>query len=158
MENKLNKEIATLIASKDTVKVLSTIDANGNPHSVVKNSLQIDNDNKLIFFELIESSISNKNVLRALWFNKNISILISSSNGDSYQIKGIPVKTLISGEEFENYYRYVKENLNNSDLAAVWIIEPVEVINQGYNARKAIEEKKHPIFKHLDQIAIKGVE
>jgi len=149
----LNKEIRDLFAHPDTVKVLATLDAAGLPHAVVRQSLQVGDDGNLFYTELLESSRTNKNLVHSIWYDKQVSIAIQGPEGQSYQIRGVPVKTHITGPLFQKHYSEVRRKLGDVDLAAVWIIKPLEVINENFAVLKAEEELNHPFLKHLDRLA-----
>jgi len=149
----LEKEVAELLAEKNTVKILATTDDKGIPHAVVKQSLHLGEDGNLVYLELLESSQTNKNMVRSIWFKRQVAVALKGKDGLSYQIKGKPLKAIISGKVFQEHYSRIREKLGDVDLATVWIIEPEEVINESYPIRKAQEEARHPYFKHLDQIA-----
>jgi hypothetical protein len=148
----LGKEIKELFNDEQTVKVLATTDKDGTPHAVFKASIDMNEDGNIQYLELIESSQTNMNMVNSIWFKHKVAISIKTQDGRSYQIKGTPIKTHISGAIFEKYYKQARQKLNDSDLAAVWIIEPEEVINESYEYRKKEEETKHPLLKHLDRL------
>lgn len=147
------KELLELLAKRDTVKIIATTDAKGTPHAVVKQSLQLNESNQLIYFELLESSQTNKNLVHSIWFNRPIAVAVIGTGGESYQIKGKPVKAIVSGLLFRDYYVKIREQLGDVDLAAVWVIEPLEVVDQTLDGRSQEEEIRHPYFKHLDRLA-----
>ena len=153
MAAELTQEIKELFASPDTTKVLATLDERGFPHVVVKQSLQVGEDGNLLYLELLESSRTNKNLVRSIWYDRNVSVTIKGKAGESFQIKGKPVKAHITGPLFLQHYRAVRERLGGVDLAAVWVIEPEEVINESFRVRLAEEEGAHPVFMHLDRLA-----
>ncbi|HOJ79132.1 MAG TPA: hypothetical protein PLZ08_12110 [Bacillota bacterium] len=148
-----SNELVELLTKKDTVKVIATTDALGTPHVVVKDSLQLNESNQLIYFELLESSQTNKNLVHSIWFNRPVAVALIGSGGESYQIKGKPVKAIVSGLLFRDYYIKIREQLGDVDLAAVWVIEPFEVIDQRFDTRSQEEAIRHPYFKHLDRLA-----
>ncbi len=150
---KLENKIIKLINDEDTVKVLSTVDKDNIPHSTFKNFLNVDNNGNILYMELIESSMTNSNMVNSIWFKKKVSITVKSKDNESYQIKGIPVKAYISGHIFRKYYEIIRERIEDGDLSTVWIIEPEEVRNETYSYRKKSEEKKHPLLIHLDRLA-----
>lgn len=152
MAIKLQDKIIKLINDKDTIKVLSTVDKDNVPHTVFKSFLKVDDSGNIIYLELIESSITNNNMVNSIWFKKKVSITIKSKNNESYQIKGVPVKAEISGQLFKKYYKFVKENIEDGDLSTVWVIEPEEIRNETYSYRKKQEEEKHPLLIHLDRL------
>jgi len=149
----MGKEVIELLNDRETVKVLATTDEKGIPHAVFKQSFCLGEDGSLIYLELLESSQSNKNMVRSIWFHRRVAILLKGKNGLSYQVKGRPIKAVISGPLFQKHYAALRESLGDVDLAAVWIIEPEEVINESYSVRKSREEAAHPCFKHLDRLA-----
>jgi hypothetical protein len=149
----INEELAALLGKEDTVKLLVTTDEKGAPHAVVKESLQIDADNQLIYLELLESSQTNRNMVRSIWFNHPITVAVVGASGESFQIKGNPVKAIVSGLVFRKYYEQVREQNGDADLAAVWVIEPKEVVDQSFLVRRQQEAERRPYFKHLDRLA-----
>jgi predicted pyridoxine 5'-phosphate oxidase superfamily flavin-nucleotide-binding protein len=154
MAVQLTQDIIDLIEDKETTKVLATLDADGFPHAVVKQSLQPGEDGTLLYLELLESSLTNRNLVRSIWFNQKVSIALTGKNGQSYQIKGKPVKTHITGPVFQKHYLAVRERFGDVDLAAVWVIEPEEITDESFARRKAEEEAAHPLFRHLDRLAV----
>ncbi|HEY5974458.1 MAG TPA: hypothetical protein VIU41_06905 [Geobacteraceae bacterium] len=153
MALKLSREIIDLFADAESTKVLATLDEHGFPHVVVKQSLQVGEDGNLLYLELLESSRTNKNLVRSIWFDQKVAVAVKGKGGESYQIKGRPVKTHITGPLFLQHYRAVRERLGDVDLAAVWVIEAEEVIDENFAARQAQETGKHPFFTHLDRLA-----
>jgi Pyridoxamine 5'-phosphate oxidase len=153
MATKLSKEIIALFGSDDSTKVLATINEQGYPHAAAKPFIRVDDDGNLLYLELVESSHTQKNLVRSIWFDQKVSISISDNNGQSWQIKGKPVKTLITGPVFLHHYSDVRNRLGDVDLSAVWVIEPEEVINENLAVRHAEEELAHPVFRHLDRLA-----
>ncbi|HBC93118.1 MAG TPA: hypothetical protein DCZ10_09550 [Pelotomaculum sp.] len=149
----LPDEVVRLLSEKETVKVLATTDEKGTPHAAVKQTLHLETDGNLVYLELLESSQTNKNMVRSIWFNRKIAVTLKGKDGLSYQIKGRPVKAVITGPVFQKHYVDIRERLGDVDLAAVWIIEPEEVFNQTYPERKVLEESTRLYFKHLDRLA-----
>ncbi|NPV92800.1 MAG: pyridoxamine 5'-phosphate oxidase family protein [Firmicutes bacterium] len=149
----LEQEVKNLLADKETLKILATTDEKGIAHAVVKGSLHLDEDGNLIYSELLESSQTQKNMTLGIWFNRQVAVLLIGKDGRSYQLKGRPIRAIISGPVFQETYVRVRERLGDVDLASIWIIEPEEVRNQSYFARKEHEEASRPYFKHLDRLA-----
>lgn len=153
MATKLDQKIIELFSNEDATKVLATINEYGYPHAAAKPFIRVDDDGNLLYLELIESSHTQKNLVRSIWFDQKVSISVSDRNGQSWQIKGKPVKSMITGPVFLHHYREVRRLLGDVDLSAVWIIEPEEVINENILIRHAEEEQAHPLFRHLDRLA-----
>ncbi len=152
MAAQLTTEIIDLFTDTDSTKILATLDGDGFPHAVVKQSLQVGDDGNLLYLELLESSRTNKNLVRSIWFDQKVAVTVTGKGGQSYQIKGKPVKTHITGPVFQRHYTAIRERLGDVDLAAVWVIEPEEVIEETFVSRKVAEERKHPFFTHLDRL------
>ncbi|MFP3040483.1 hypothetical protein LQZ19_01565 [Treponema primitia] len=155
MSIKLDNEITQLLESNNTVKALATIGGHGEPYVIISDLIYPYEDGKIIFLELLESSNTNNNLVRSIWFDKEISLGIKAGNGRSHQIRGRIVKSVIAGKVFQKYYKSVREKLGDVDLSAVWVIEPQEISNETFEDRKKYEETYHPFFKHLDRIAKK---
>ena len=152
MATKLNKEIIDLFSSDDSAKVVATVDEQGYPHAAAKPFIRVDDEGNLLYLELVESSRTQKNLVRSIWFDHKVAISVSNGTGQSWQIKGKPVKSLISGPVFLQHYRDVRQRLGDVDLSAVWVIVPEEVVNENILVRHAEEELAHPLFRHLDRL------
>ena len=159
MSLSLDAEIISLINDANTIKVVATTDKNGIVHMVFKGSVSINQDGNIQFLELNETSQTNKNMIYSLWFKKLVSINILSadvtgSERKSYQIKGIPVKAVICGKEFEKNYTIVRERLGpDADLSAIWVIEPQEIREETASIRRQVERREYPLIGHLDRYA-----
>jgi hypothetical protein len=153
MAVKLEKEILELLESKESVKALATLGSEGEPYVIFSDLIYPYEDGRIIYLELLESSNTNNNLVRSIWFNKGLSLNIKAKDGRSHQIKGKVAKSIVAGKVFKKYYKDVREKLGDVDLSAVWVIEPEGVTNETFKDRKLYEETRHPFFKHLDRIA-----
>ena len=149
----LTPDIIALLDDDATLKVLATVDADGFPHVVEKRSLHYGGDGVLHYLELLETSATNRNLVRSIWFGGKVAIGLIGADGRTVQIKGRPVKTHITGPLYQRHYERSRALLGDVDLASVWVIEPDEVIDQSFGARKSREEALHPDFVHLDRLA-----
>jgi hypothetical protein len=150
--SKLPDELVSLLKDSESVKVVTTIDDKGVPHVVVKGSLTTLDGENIAFHEGLDSSISNKNLVRSIWFNKIVAINVTKGP-ISYQIKGKPYKCLITGPVFKQFLLKARERKgSDADIAAVWIITPEEVKNESSAIRRKEEEEKRPYLnRHLDR-------
>lgn len=149
----LDQGVIDLFNDPDTIKVLGTVDENGVPHVVVKQSAHIADDGNIHYLELIKSSRSNANMVRAIWFDGTVSFTAIADSARSVQIKGKPIKAHITGALFQEHYERLRQRRPDTDLAAVWVIKPEIVQDQNPALRRAMEAEKHPHFVHLDQLA-----
>jgi hypothetical protein len=149
----LSPDVIALLNDPTTTKVLATVDAAGVPHAVVKHSLHLGNDGNIHYLELIESSSTNRNLVRSLWFDGTVAISLVGRDGRTVQIKGRPVKIHVTGPLFLEHYRQLRASDENADLAGVWVIEPDSVIDQDLATRRSAEAARHPHFIHLDRLA-----
>ncbi|WP_096704803.1 hypothetical protein [Magnetospirillum sp. 15-1] len=149
----LSSDVVALLNAADTVKILATADADGAPHAVEKQSLHAAEDGTIHYLERLESSATNRNLVRAIWFDATVAIALKGGDGRTVQIKGRPVKAHITGALFQSHYVRLRETEGDADLAAVWVIEPTQVTDQSLARRRAAEEAAHPTFIHLDRIA-----
>lgn len=149
----LPAEVIELFKDPTAVKVLATVDEQGTPHVVFKGSLTVLEDGSLAYVEALESSRTNGNMLRSIWFDRRVAVSIRGQDGLSYQIKGKPARYVITGPLFKQFFREARERMGpEGDIAGVWIITPEEVRNESFAVRKQEEEEKHPFFRHFDRL------
>ncbi|BCG60182.1 hypothetical protein [Paenibacillus sp. URB8-2] len=148
----LTENIQVLLQDSEAAKVLATVDNQGIPHIVSDNTITINDEGQIIYLELIETSRNSVNLVNSIWFKRKVAIHLSKGE-ESYQIKGYPAYSIICGPVFEHYYKLSLERNPEFDLSTVWIIEPDEVINDTYDARKNKEREEHPLITHLDRLA-----
>ncbi|MDT3426585.1 hypothetical protein J2Z22_002111 [Paenibacillus forsythiae] len=148
----LNERIQALLQDPGAAKVLATADKQGIPHIVSDPSITVNDDGQIIYLELIETSRSNVNLVNSIWFKRKVAIHLSKGE-ESFQIKGYPAYSVICGPVFEHYYKLTLERNPEFDLSTVWIIEPDEIIDDTYAARKNKERREHPLIAHLDRLA-----
>jgi hypothetical protein len=153
MTTPLDPKVIALLQDPATIKILATSGGDGAPHAVVKQSIQLGEDGHIHYRELLETSLTNKNMVRGIWFGGAVAIALAHPDGRSAQIKGRPVKAHITGPLFQRHYLELRACDPEADLAAVWVIEPREVIDQDARARRASEAARHPHFLHLDRLA-----
>src|SRR6266540_2037257 len=109
MAVQLGQEIIELLTDKETIKVLATTDQNGVPHVVLKQTFQLGEDGNLLYLELLESSRTNKNLVRSIWFKRKVAIALKGKNGQSFQIVGKPLKVVVAGPVFQEHYVKIRE-------------------------------------------------
>jgi hypothetical protein len=155
MSLSLEAKIISLINDRSTVKAVATTNKNGIVHVVFKGSVSVNADGNIRFLELNETSQTNKNMIYSLWFKKLVSINILSADGHkSYQIKGIPVKAVICGREFEKNYNVIRKRLGtDADPSTVWVIEPQEIREETVLVHRQTERTDYPFVGHLDRYA-----
>jgi hypothetical protein len=134
-------------------KTLATVDADGVPHIEVPHALLLSDDGHIHYLELLESSATNRNLVRSIWFDAKLAIVLAATDGRVVQIKGTPVKVHITGALFQQHYQAVRAQLGDVDLAGVWVIRLDEIIDQSFKAASAREAALHPDFIHLDRLA-----
>lgn len=149
----LSAAVAGLIDDPTAAKVLVTTDESGTPHAAVTDFLQTAGDGTILYLEPLESSASNRNLVRSIWYDRKVAIALRGADGRSFQIKGRPVRTHVAGPVFQRHYVALQERHGDIDLAAVWVIQPEAVHDEEFGRAKAHEEATRPFFRHLDRIA-----
>jgi hypothetical protein len=145
----LGQDVIDLANDPATVKILATVDPEGVPHAVVKQSLHVAADGTLHYLELLETSTTNRNLVHSIWFDRLVTIALIGTDR-RVQIKGRPIKNHITGPLFQEHYQRIRER---GDLAGVWVIAPELVIDENLSSRRTVEAALHPSFIHLDRIA-----
>lgn len=148
------KAISLLLDEPHTTKVIATTTESGRPYAVPSPFLHLDNEGFFAHPELLETSNTNRNLLRSLWFDKSASITLSGKDGSCFLIHGTVFKAIISGPVFSRNYENVRKKLGDADLSTLWLIRPEEVINESYGERKVEEERRYPFSIHLDRLSI----
>lgn len=148
----MGNEILNLLNSEDTVKILVTVDDRGTPHPAIKNSLRSEGDS-IIYMEFLESSRTNRYMTKSLWFNRAVSILVLTHDEKSWKITAMPVRAIISGKIFQRYYEEAGKKYGGLDLSTVWILRPLEIVEETLHRRAEEESQKHSHFLHLDKLA-----
>lgn len=149
----ITEAVKEVINDKETIAVISAVGKNGNPFSEVSNKLTVREDGRIAYYELLESSQLQKNLVYSIWFDKEIIISLIGKNGKNYSVTGKPYQALIAGYEFENEYSKVQEEFGErTDLSTVWLIDVINVREETYEVAKTREEQEHPYLMHMDHI------
>jgi hypothetical protein len=154
MSVKQSAYLRELLEDPATVGTIATLDESGAPHAVPSPFLRLDANGRLVHLELLETSTTHRNLLRSIWFERPVTVTLSGREGRVVVVKGRVHKAHVSGPLFSDYYREVRKQLGDADLAAVWLIDAREVIDETYALRKAREEELHPFFRHLDRLSV----
>jgi len=144
---KLPQELMDALKEKDTIKVLTTFDENGVPHTVLKDSITALDEKRLAYMELIETSMTQRNMLKNFWRRevKPISIAVINRRMNLYyQIKGMPDRFLYEGPIWEEMLDRVWAEMPDTNPSGVWIIIPQEIIDERYDSRLEAEAKRRP--------------
>lgn len=153
---KLPKEALDIICDPGSVKVLTTVDEDGSPHAAFRDDLTVLEDGNLAFGEPFEGSQTNVNLVRSIWFSRNVELTVRDRSGTTYQITGKPYRYAHAGPLFRQFYLAErKKRGDDSELAGVWIIVPERVRNETYEVRKREEDEKHPFFRHFDRSSVR---
>lgn len=147
----LSDELIQILEDADTLKCIATTDHEGIPHVTFKNSLHAENDT-IVFYDLLQSSQTNKNLVDAIWFHKKAAVNVLSPDHISYHIICHPQRAVTAGRQFEQLYRKLRSKFGDIDLNAIWYLIPDEIHETTYRARKKEEEEKYPILKHIDRL------
>jgi hypothetical protein len=150
----LTPELLEVLAHPATHKVIATIDEDGSPHAVPSPFLHARPDGQLVHFELLETSATNRNLLRGLWFDRKLAVTVVGTLGQTFVIKALPAKAEISGPAFSRAFETVRSVLADADLAAVWLLRPHAIVDETYATRRRNEEERFPFSIHLDRLLV----
>ncbi len=145
-------KIKSMFNSPKTKKVIATVSCDGVVHVTFKEMMFMEDSGKIILLEILEKSITNRNLTYSIWFNRPVAINMLSEEETSFHLQVIPTRAIISGKEFEAYYNYVQERLGNYDLSTVWLFELLEIRETSLQQRISENADIYPFIKHLDMI------
>lgn len=153
MSLQIPEEIKEVIDDKETIAVVSAVGKGGVPFSEVSKKLIVREDGRLAYYELLESSQLQKNLVYSIWFDKEIIISLIGKDEKNYSVTGKLYQALIAGHEFEEEYKKVQEEFGErTDLSTVWLIDVISVTEDTYEVAKTREEQEHPYLMHMDHI------
>ncbi|GHS85217.1 hypothetical protein FACS1894103_6530 [Campylobacterota bacterium] len=152
MADTLREDALAALSDQGSFKILATLDENGAPHLTPKGSLRVEG-NELLHWEILESSKTNRNLTRSIWFDKPVSALVLTPDRRAFRFELKPIRNVVSGKLFGKHYEEAAAKFNGRGIAGVWIYEILSVADQSAKTRIAEEAALHPYFKHLDQIA-----
>lgn len=151
----ISDEVKEIINNPLTFKSVATVSREGLPHVAYKGSLHIE-DETIVFYDFIQSSQINKNLVNAIWFNGKAAINIYYDDGKekkNFLIIGKPVKCVTAGRKFEDIYISLQDKYGKDmDLSAIWYIEPESIRDESFLSRKKEEESKYPYIMHIDRL------
>ena len=148
----ISEELKEIISRPGTLKVVAATDHEGVPHITYKGSLHVEND-ELVFYDLLQSSQINKNLVDSIWYDKKVAVNILSEDKRSFHIVGVLDKSVTAGRYFQSIYTSLREKKGDVDLNAIWYIKPEEIKEITFAVRKEEEEREYPILRHIDRLA-----
>lgn len=152
MAIEVSEKIKNALEKNTTIKALATIDKNGIPYVVFKGSIHLLDNDKLEYYEILESSQTNANLVASIWFDKTASINLLTEEKESFQLKVKPIKCITAGRYFETAYNKVREGGKDIDLGSIWQFEVLEEKEETFAKRVKEDEEKYPILKHVDRL------
>ncbi|MDR0747283.1 MAG: hypothetical protein LBE89_05245 [Helicobacteraceae bacterium] len=153
-EEALLQQALSRFNDEGAIKVLTTLDENGAPHPVCKGSLRWSGET-IESWEILESSQTNRNLTRSIWFDKPIAILLIAPDRKAYKFSVKASRNIIAGKAFTRAYEAAQERFNGRGIAGVWQYEIISVKEETASVRIGEEEAARPYFIHLDQLAKK---
>lgn len=123
---KIPSEVMALLNDQEATKVLTSVSAEGIPHSIVVGSTMAPQDDMVCAAEIMM-----QNTAKNLEANSNVTVLVVKGM-ESYQVKAKVKARQTEGPLFDN----VKAELEKIGLPCrgVWLFEPLEVYNQSAGA------------------------
>jgi hypothetical protein len=145
------------LENEQLVRILVSNGKAGKVHGSRIHKLQVTDNGTILYFEYIESSLTNQNLIYSLWFDKEIEIFAEDENKTSFTVRGIPKKAIIEGAFFEEEYKKVQKLYEGQiDLSTIWEIEVLSVENANLVELSKQEQETYPMIQHLDRIAKEG--
>lgn len=152
MEFKWEERAAALAADAQAVKVLAVTDAQGIPHTILDDSISLDEAGRIVYLEFVETSPRNASLVHSLWFSRAVTLHVKKGD-EEYEITGRVERSVVSGPLFERCYREAIEKDPQADLSTVWLIRPEAAADVSYRALLETEHTEHPLVMHLDHLA-----
>jgi hypothetical protein len=149
----LDVGLVNLVADRTATKTIATTGTDETPSIALSPWLETTEDGYFVHPELHLASPSSQNLIHSLWFNRKVAISIAAET-QQWHITGIPIKAHVCGSVFRRFYELIRSQWGDVDLAAVYLIKPVEIRLDSILVRQASEDALHPFYRHLDRQAI----
>ena len=144
----LSEQVQDLLKDRNTVKVLTTTEEDGTPHTVFKGSLTALDEKTIAYAEAFEQSDTYQNMLRNYWRRRLVSVfLFNPSSGSAFQIKGRAWKFLYEGPVWDEFLKRTWEMMPDANPAGVWLIRPEKVTEETYDSRRNALKEKFPDYE-----------
>ncbi|MEO0034202.1 MAG: hypothetical protein RLZZ501_225 [Pseudomonadota bacterium] len=150
----LSATAATLLADPATTRILAVPGADDRPRLVPVPALQPGEDGILLLPERHDSAESHRGLLRALWYDRPVALLLTHPDGRALELHARPRQAHITGPLFQHHYQELRAREGDVGLGAVWEIAVEAEFDQSLAARDEAEATRHPGFTHLDRIAV----
>lgn len=147
----IDEKLKQIINDKTSLKVIASQSVDGELHVVYKQSLHVIDEDLLEFYEIIESSQNNKNMVNSIWYDVPVAINVLSKDGKSFEIKGVAYKAHVAGKYFEEKYVSLVDK-GYYDLSTVWQIKVLEISEKTFKVKEQEAIEQHPSYRHLDQL------
>lgn len=126
---KVSEELRKVMDRDDVMKTLTTYNEDGIPHTTTYNSLHINKDGRIVYYDCSSCEPDKQDMLYCMAFHKSVDITVITNEGASHTITGEVSKALLMGEEFTLESQNMKKYDTQSELSAVWIINPQDERN-----------------------------
>lgn len=121
---KVSEELRKVMNRDDVMKTLTTYNEDGIPHTTTYKSLHINKEGRIVYYDCSRCEPDKQDMLYCMAFHKNVDITVITGEGIQHKITGEVSKALIMGEEFTLARHNIKKYDIESELSAVWIINP----------------------------------
>ena len=148
---KLFEKFKEELLEKNNIKIISALSENGCPSVAFRNCIFVNLEGEIILLEPVETSNNNRNLTYSIWFNKKVVIALWSFEEYGLLAYATIKKVIISGREFEKYYKLYLHDYNGTDLAAVWVMTVDNIVETGEKIEILQEQKKYSSIGHLDR-------
>lgn len=153
--DELLRQVKDAASDAGSLKIVSALNGDGTIHSAPKGTLTVNAAGQLEYLEVLESSASYKNVVRSLWFDKKVTVLVIGSDRKAYEIVGTVRRILTAGRQYEDAYKTFLEKRGHG-IAAVIQIDIESVSDMAVSNGMERQEREHFFFTHLDRLAVQG--
>jgi hypothetical protein len=123
----LPPDIKMALMDPRCVKILSTVNKNGDIHLSFKTSFRVRKDGDLECDEFDEYSLNNKNMFYAIWCDKIVILSVHTYDRRKFKLVVRPSRAIVSGDDFFERFRANREQ-GLDHLNTLWVIEALSFI------------------------------
>jgi hypothetical protein len=124
----LPSDLKSALMDPRSIKILSTVNRNGDTHLSFKHSVRLREDSNLEYDEIHDNSENNRNMHYAVWTDKVFLLNVHTWDRRAFKMAVKPKKAIINGEEFKIHCEAFMDNGRAYFVSTVWVLEPLSFI------------------------------
>ena len=117
------------MSNTDVIKTVTTYNEEGLPYTETNKTVHINREGRIACYEYSQFVEWNRQMLYSMAYQKRVEVQVITNDGMSHKVKGFVSKALLKGEEFSKASKELQSYYPDTQLTAVWVINPQEEVH-----------------------------